>query len=116
VAPSIDEPDDEPLRHLLAVEKRLQDLVRTAEADAVRRITAARAAKEDRLAASREAAQRADADRARAEAVVHQEALRTIDTAHQTAIATITGLSSARVDELARWALVQAIGSRGKPE
>ena len=111
----IDEPDDERLRQLLAVETRLQDLVRAAREDAARRIAAARAAGEHRLTASREAAERADAEGARAERAAHAEALSAIDAAHQTALAAITSLPDRRLDELARWALVQAIAGTGEP-
>ena len=113
--PPVDEPEDDRLRQLLAVEQRLQDFVRAAKEDAVRRITAARGAREHRLTAAREAAQRDDAERARMERAVHDEALSAIETAHQAALAAIAGLSDTRVDELARRALVQAIGGTGEP-
>lgn len=109
------EPHDERLRQLLAVEQRLQDLVRAAKEDATRQIAAAHAACEHRLTAAREAAERANAEQARADRVVHEEALSAIDAAHQAALAAITGLSDSRVDELARWAIVQAIAGTGEP-
>ena len=110
-----DEQDDERLRELLAVEHRLQDLVRAAKEDAARTIVAARAASDHRLVAAREAAERADAAQARSDRAVHEEALSAIDTAHQAALAAITNLSDRRVDEMARWALARAIAGTGEP-
>ena len=110
----VEQPDDERLRHLLAVEQRLQDLVRAAQADAGRRITAARAASDARLAAAREAARRDDAQRAEAERVSHAAALTAIQTVHRRAIAGITAMADERLDELARWAVAQAIGESGE--
>jgi hypothetical protein len=108
------EEPDERLRQLLAVEQRLQDLVRAARDDAARRIIAARAACEQRLAAAREAADRADAEQARAERVTHIEALTAIEAAHRGALAALTELSDLRVDELARWAIGQVIDGSGE--
>jgi hypothetical protein len=109
------ESDDERLRELLAVEHRLQDLVRAAREHAARRIAEARAAGDRRVAASREAAQRTDAERARAERVGHEEALAAIDATHRAAISAIENVSESRVDELARWALREAIAGTGEP-
>ena len=108
------EDPDERLRQLLDVEQRLQDLVRAAKDDAARRIVAARAAGEQRRSAAREAADRADAEQARAERVAHIEALSAIEAAHRAALATLTGLSDQRVDELARWAIGQVIDGSGE--
>ncbi|HET7219678.1 MAG TPA: hypothetical protein VFJ02_16595 [Vicinamibacterales bacterium] len=113
--PSIREPDDERLRQLLAVEQRLQDLVREARDEAARRIAAARAAGEERLAAAREAAARADADRALAERGEQEAALSAIRTAHEAVLVKIAALPDERLNELARWAVVQAIGATGEP-
>jgi len=110
----VDQPDDGRLRQLLAVEQRLQDLVRAAEADTSGRIVAARAASDERLAAAREAAKRADAERAEADLVSHAAALAAIQTAHQSTLARITAIADERVDELARWAVAQAIGESGE--
>ena len=110
----VDQPDDERLRQLLAVEQRLQDLVRAAQADASRRIAAARAASDERLAAAREAAKRDDAERADAERVSHAAALAAIQTVHQGALARITATTDERLDELARWAVAHAIGESGE--
>ena len=107
------EEPDERLRQLLDVEQRLQDLVRAARDDAARRIIAARAAGEKRHAAAREAADRAAAEQARAERLAHIEALAAIEAAHRAAVATLTGLSDLRVDELARWAIGQVIDGSG---
>ena len=104
---------DERLRQLLAVEKRLQDLVRAAEERAAERIAAAREGRDRRLVEARAAAARADAVRSREERVAHEQALAAIARDHQTALVAIAGLSDARVDELARWALAQVIGASG---
>ena len=108
-----DEPDER-LRQLLAVEQRLQDLVRAAKDDAARRIVAARAAGEQHLAAAREAVDRADAEQVRAERVTHVEALSAIEAAHRAAMAALTELSDLRVDELARWAIGRVIDGSGE--
>ena len=110
----VDPPGDERLRQLLAVEQRLEDLVRSARDDASRRIAAARAAGEERLAAAREEAKRDDARRAEAERVSHAAALEALQTVHQRALARITATSDERLDELARWAAAQAIGESGE--
>lgn len=107
--------DDGRLRELLAIEQRLQDLVRTAEADAAGRITAARAASEHRLVAARWAAEQANDVRAREERLAHEEALAAIETGHQAALAAIADLRDRHVDELARWALEQVIRPSGGP-
>jgi hypothetical protein len=109
----LDEADAERLRRLLSVEQRLKDLVRAAEQDSARRIAEALATRESRLAAARDAAEQTDVERARAERVAHQAALSSIATAHQAALVAITGLRDERVDELARWALEQAIRPDG---
>ena len=100
-------------RELLAVERRLQDLVRAAEAAAASRIAAARAAGEQRLAAARYAAQQANDAHAREERRAHEETLAAIESAHQAALASIVNLSDRHVDELARWALDQVIRPGG---
>jgi hypothetical protein len=111
----IDEREGERLQQLLALEKRLQDLVRAAREDAARRIASARAAMEQRLLEAREAAERADAEGARAERVSHEETLSAVEAAHRGALAAIASLSDERVDELARWAVARAIGDTGEP-
>lgn len=112
-ASPIAQPDDERLRLLLSIEQQLQDQVRRAREQAAQRVREARAAADQRIAAAREAAARADADLARPERVALDAALATIDAAHRDALATIARISDDRVDELARWALAQVIGSRG---
>jgi hypothetical protein len=111
----IHESDDERLKQLLDVERRLQDLVRTAKDDAARRIAQAHATRERRLAASQDEAARADADRAVAERALHEQALSAIHGAHRASLAAITGISDQRVDELARWLLARAIARTGEP-
>jgi hypothetical protein len=113
VESSIDGRDDERLRQLLAVEQRLQDLVRAAKDGATRRIAEARAVCEQRLSTARDAATRAAADQAGAEAVVHAEALAQIEATHRQAIAALTQLSDHRVDELARWAIGRVLSGPG---
>jgi hypothetical protein len=112
---SPEESDDERLRELLAVEHRLQDLVRAAKEDAARRIAEARAAGERRLATAREASERTDAQRAQTERVAHEDALAAIAATHRATIAAIESVSDSRVNELARWALRQAIARTGEP-
>lgn len=110
---SIHRPDDERLRQLLAVERRLEDLVRAARDDAGRRIAAARAAGERRLTAAREAAERAAVVRGRTEQADHDAALLAIRAAHEAALAGIAGVPDERLNELARWVIARAIGAAG---
>jgi hypothetical protein len=93
----------------------LQALVRAAEADRASRIASARAAREQRLAASSSEAARADAERARAERAAHDQALAALETAHRDALAGITDLPDSRIDQLARWAVSRVIGLNGEP-
>ena len=109
-----DGPTDEGLRHLLAVERRLQDLVRAAREESARRIAAAHEEAERRLAAARQAAEREDDDLARAERVAQEQALAAVETAHHDALRVITSISDRRVDELARRALSRAIDVAGE--
>ena len=111
---AVEQPDDQRLRHLLAVEQRLQDLVRAARDDASRRIAAARAVNEQRLAAAREAAKRVDSEQMEAERVSHAAALAEIQADLDTVVARISAMAE-REDELARWAVAQAIGETGEP-
>ena len=108
--PPVDAADDERLRELLAVEKRLQEVVRAAEEDRSHQVAAANAARQQRLAAAHEAATRADAEQARADRLEYDKAFAAIQAAHQASLSAIISLSDERVDELARWALEQAIG------
>lgn len=112
--PPIREPDDERLRQLLDIEQRLQGLVREARDEAARRIAATRAAGEQQLTAARAAAARADAERALAERADHEAALSAIRTASEAALVKIAGLPEERLNELARWAVVQAIAGPGE--
>lgn len=109
----VDPPDDERLRQLLDVEQRLQELVRAAAEERRRRVAGAKAAGEHRLDAARVAAARADAEQARIERIDHERALTAIEAAHHAALAAIGALADDRVDELARWALEQAITGDG---
>jgi hypothetical protein len=106
-------PADERLRQLLAVESRLQESVRVAEAQAARRIAAAREARDRRLVEAHDAAAHADAARSREERTAHEQALAAIEREHLVIVAAINGLSDERIDELARWALDQVIGANG---
>ena len=110
----IERPDDERLRQLLALERQLQDRVRAARDDAAARIRQARADMEQRVAAAREAAARADADEARAERLLQEEALAAIDAAHRRKLAALAGISDSRVDQMARRAIVQVLGRIGE--
>ena len=112
--PSTREPDDERLRQLLDIEQRLQDLVRDARDAAARRIADARAAGEEQLTAARAEAARADAERALAERADHEAALLAIRTASEAALMKIAGLPEERQNELARWAVAQAIAGTGE--
>jgi Skp family chaperone for outer membrane proteins len=110
------EPDDvdDRLRQLLAVEQRLQDLVRRATDDADRSFAAARDASERRVSAAREEAGQVDADRARAEQIASDAALAAIERDHRSRLDAIINLPESRVDALARWAILQAIGDTGE--
>jgi hypothetical protein len=107
------EPADERLEQLLAVEQRLEDLVRAAAEEAARRVEAARAAGERQLAVARADAQRADDARSREERNALADSLAAIDLSHRRALDAIAGVTDERVDALARWALDQVIGGRG---
>ena len=104
---------DERLRELLAVENRLQNLVRAAEESAALRIAAAREARDQRLIEAQGAAAHADAARSREERVAHEQALKAIANDHERALAAIAAVSGERIDELARWALGQVIDASG---
>jgi hypothetical protein len=106
-------PADERLRQLLAVETRLREVVRLAEARAAGRIAAARDARDRRLVEARDAAAQADAARSRNERVAHEQALAAIENDHQKVVAAINGLSDERLEELARWAVEQVIEAGG---
>lgn len=110
--PAPDTPDDERLRQLLQVERRLQDLVRAAREDAVRRVAEARDRRDQRLRDALEEADRVDAGRARAEAAAHADALAELDRA---GAALPVDPPGGRIDELARRVLHRAIAWRGEP-
>jgi vacuolar-type H+-ATPase subunit H len=114
-ATPIDAPDDERLRLLLSIEQTLQNQIHEAREHAAGRILEARAAGEQRIAAARDAAARADADLAREERINQEAALASIDAAHREAIAAITALADVRVDQLARWAIAQVMGHGEHP-
>jgi hypothetical protein len=108
-----DDSPDEGLLELLAVEQRLQRQVQAARDDASRLIAEAHARCERRVDEARAEAQRADAERARAEAVAHAQALSDIDATNRAVLADIARISDQRIDQLARWALAQAIAREG---
>ena len=110
---TIDHVDGEELRQLLAVEQRLQQQVEAAREQAAARIATARAAGDARLAAARDAAAHLDEDRARADREHHAQGLGAIAATHRAALAAIGSVSDDRVDELARWVLVQALNGNG---
>ena len=110
----VDEPSaDERLRQLLAIERRLQDLVRAAEKRAAERIAAARETRDRRLVEAHAAAAQANATRSREERMAHEQALAAIERENQVALAALAGLPDERLEALARWALDQIIGARG---
>jgi hypothetical protein len=108
-----DDPIDEGLLELLAVEQRLQRLVQQAKEDASRLVAEARAASERRMSEARHAEERANAERARAEAIAHQETLAGVDAAGRAVLADLMRISDERINELARWALAKAITVEG---
>lgn len=108
-----DEPVDERLRQLLAVERRLQERVRHAETAAARRLAEARSEGERLQATARLQQAQADADQTLADRAAHERSLAAIQDQHETALRAITGVSDERIDELARRALDRAIGGRG---
>ena len=107
------EASEEDLQHLLALETRLQGLVRATDMEAARRIAAERAEGDRRLAAARDDIERAAADEALAEHAAHVAAREALATAHRTTLAALTNLPDDRIDDLARRALQRAIGDAG---
>ena len=105
---------DERLRQLLEIERRLEDLVRAANDAAARRLTAAREASKRALSVAGEEAERMDAECARTEHAAHATALAALESASRATVDEIDGVSDARVDALARWAVSQAIGATGE--
>jgi hypothetical protein len=111
-----DERTDNGLRQLLAVEERLEALVRTAAEDAAQRVAAAAAAQDAQLAEARRQAQLADEQQAGADRLAHDAELKAIAADGDAVVARLAGTPEARVDALARWVLQQAIdGSGGAP-
>ena len=108
------DPVDERLHQLLEIERRLQDLVRAANEDAARRIAAAREAGERRVNLAREEAERADAECARTEQAAHATALAALERASRAVVDSLNSVPDVRVDALARWAVLQAIGVTGE--
>lgn len=108
-----EEPVDERLRQLLAVERRLQQRVRNAETDAAHRLAEARAEGERVLAAARVQQARTGDDEALVDRAAHERSLTAIRDQHETAVRAITGVSDERIGELARRALDRAIGGGG---
>lgn len=108
-----DDPIDERLRQLLAVERGLQERVRNAETDAAERVEAARreAEREETVAHRQQTA--ADDEHARAERADHELALAALHHQHAAALRAIEGVSDERIDELARRALARAIDAGG---
>jgi hypothetical protein len=108
-----DDSADEGLLELLAVEQRLQRQVQAARDDARRLIVDAQARCERRVAEARDDAERADTERARTEAIAHEQALSDIDATNRAVLADIARISDEHIDQLARWALAQAIAEEG---
>lgn len=107
------EASEEQLRHLLALEARLQGLVRAAAEDAARRVAAERAEGDRRLAAAHDDIERAVSEEARAEHDAHVAARAALAAVHRTTLAALADLADDRIDDLARRALQRAIGAAG---
>jgi hypothetical protein len=108
-----EEPVDERLRQLLAVERRLQVRVRNAETDAAHRLEDARREGERVVAAARLPQAPAGEAEAVADRAAHEQCLVAIHDQHEMVLRAITGVSDERIDELARRALDRAIGGDG---
>jgi hypothetical protein len=113
VGPGREEHDTLP--QLLAVEERLQALVRSATQQVADDVAAALAARDAVLADARQAAERADAEQASADRARHDTALAAIETASAGVVREISQIPASRVDALARWALEQAVEADGGP-
>ena len=107
------EASEEQLRQLLALEARLQGLVRAAGEDAARRIAAERADGDRRLAATHHDIERAVGEEARAELDALVAARAALAAVHRSRLAALTDLADGRIDDLARRALQRAIGAAG---
>jgi len=110
---SHDEAPDERLRELLDVEERLQQQVRMARVDAARRVGAERDERARRLADAHASIDRADEAQARRDRLAHEKALAELEVRHRAALEAITGITGARIDELARRAIDRAIAPDG---
>ena len=108
-----DEPLDERLGQLLAVEQRLQRQVEAARIEADRLVANARAESERRKAAAHETLYRADEEQACLDLDAHAQALAAIETAHRATLASITSVSDADIDALARRAIEHVVGTDG---
>ena len=108
-----DEPIEERLRELLAVEARLQATVRQAESTAAGRVEAARRDQARICQAIEDEAARHAAQEEAADAAAHAEVLAALRADHQRALHAVAGVTDARVTELARLALTRAIGATG---
>jgi len=108
-----DEPVDDRLRQLLAIEQRLQERVRAAEADATRRIADARLHSEHIRAEAQLLQARADEEQAQADAAAHAVALTTIQHEHEAVMRAIADVSDERIDQLARRVIDRTIGGDG---
>lgn len=106
-------PVDERLRELLAVEQRLQEAVAGAESAAARRISAARAGvSRARDEAARQDALSDEAERARDDEA-HHAVLAGIEAAHQRAMAMLSNVDEPTVDRLARHVLARVLDPSG---
>jgi hypothetical protein len=112
---SLGEASEEQLQHLLALEARLQGLVRAAEQDAARRVAAERAEGDRRLAAARDDIERAVGEEARVEQDAHVAARAALAAVHRRTLAALMDVADDRIDDLARRALRRATGAAGDP-
>lgn len=105
---------DDRLKHLLALEARLQERVRAAEAEAAARVTRAREAGEQvRVEAEAAEARRAE-EEAAADRAAHEEALRAIRSRSVATIEALSSIPDSRIDELARTVVDCALGPPGE--
>ena len=108
-----DEPLDDRLQQLLAVEQRLQQIVSTARQEAERRLTEARAASQARRDTAAAARAEAEAEQDRHDDEAHRQALAAIDTAHRNALQALSAIPESTIETLARRAVQRTLGAGG---
>jgi vacuolar-type H+-ATPase subunit H len=108
----VDRPDDEHLRALLAVESRLQAMVRAAREAANRKVAEATAAGQQRRAMAIRAAETLDVEQARSDALEHERSLEVLAAEHRAALAAIDGIPESRLAALVDWTLGRLLDER----